>query len=66
MRKATTPKQSLIMQLVELAVNLAMTYLDSGNTERALGDVLRKAIEAYEDYTGEPVDLARIRYQASL
>jgi hypothetical protein len=65
-KEKETRKESVIMHLVDLAVDLANTFLDSGNTERALGDLLLKVIEAHEEFTGEPVDLARIRYQASL
>jgi hypothetical protein len=58
--------ENLIFQLVELAVNLAQTQLDSGNAERALVAVVGKAIEAYEDHTGEPINLSLIRAEARL
>ena len=59
-------KESLIIQLVEFAINLGNTFIDSGNTERALAALAVKTLDAYEDYTGEPINLALIRSQASL
>jgi hypothetical protein len=53
--------RSLVYQLVELAINLAQCELDSGDVEHALWKVVRKAIDAYEDHTGQPLDLNLIR-----
>ncbi len=50
----------LVYQLIELAINLAQSELDSGDVEKALVAVIRKSLQAYEDHTGQPMDLALI------
>jgi hypothetical protein len=51
---------SLVYQLVELAINLAQCELDSGDVEKALWNVVLKSVEAYEDHTGQPIDMHQI------
>jgi hypothetical protein len=53
--------RNLVYQLVELAINLAQCELDSGDVEKALWTVVVKSVEAYEDHTGQPLDLNMIR-----
>jgi hypothetical protein len=46
----------LIFELVELAISLAHTHLDSGDVEQTLLDIVHKGVQAYEDHTGEELD----------
>ena len=46
----------LIFELVELAISLAHTHLDSGDVEQTLLDIIEKGVQAYEDHTGEKLD----------
>ena len=48
--------KDLIFVLVELAISLAHAELDSGDVEQMLLDIIQKAIQAYEDHTGEKLD----------
>ena len=57
---------NLIFQLLELAISLAQTQLDSGDTGRALLDIVQKSVQAYEDHTGESLDVNLIRPESSL
>jgi hypothetical protein len=45
----------LIFELVELAVSLAHSQLDSGDVAPTLLDIATQAVAAYRDHTGEPV-----------
>jgi hypothetical protein len=46
----------LIFRLVDLAISLAQTQMDSGGTTDALLGIVRKGYQAYENHTGEPLD----------
>ena len=57
---------NLIFQLLELAISLAQTQLDRGDTGGALLDIVQKSVQAYEDYTGQSLDVNLIRPESSL
>jgi hypothetical protein len=57
---------TIVYQLVELAINLAQCELDSGDVEKALVAMVRKAMQAYEDHTGEPLQLGLINVEDPL
>jgi hypothetical protein len=48
--------EDLIFELVELAISLAHAELDSEGVEPMLLDIIQKAVQAYEDHTGEKLD----------
>ena len=54
-------KANLILEFVDLAISLIQTHLDSQEAEQTLMDILQKAVQAYEDHTGETLDLSLIR-----
>ena len=47
---------NLIVNLVDLAIALAQSQLDSGDAKQALLGIVRKGVRAYEDHTGKPLD----------
>ena len=49
-------KANLILEFVDLAISLIQTHLDSQEAEQTLVDILQKAVQAYEDHTGETLD----------
>jgi hypothetical protein len=57
---------NLISQLVELAISLAQTQLDSGDTEPTLLDIVHKSVQAYKDHTGESLKVNLIRKEKPL
>ena len=56
-------KRALIIDLMELAVSLADTYLDGGNVAHILLAIVQKGVQAYEDQTGEALDLLLIKLE---
>jgi hypothetical protein len=59
-------KPNLIYELVELAISLAQAHLDSGDLEDTLLDMIHKAAQAYQDQTGEKLNLDLIGAEGSL
>jgi hypothetical protein len=59
-------KPELIFGLVDLAVSLAQTQLDSGDIAPTLLDIARRAAQAYRDHTGETLDPKLIAVEARL
>jgi hypothetical protein len=51
----------LVLKLVDVAISLARTQMDSGGTTQALLAIIQKGARAYEDHTGGPLDLSLIR-----
>jgi hypothetical protein len=51
----------LVLQLVDVAISLAHTQMDSGGTTQALLAIVRKGMRAYEDHTGGPLDPSLIK-----
>ena len=47
---------NLIFDLLELAITLAHTQVDSGDPTETLLDIVQKAVQAYEDHTGNILD----------
>ncbi len=47
---------NLIFELVELAISLGQTQLDGGEVAHTLLDIIQKAVRAYEDHSGEPLN----------
>ena len=52
---------NLIVNLVDVAIALAQSQLDSGDAKQALLGIVQKGVRAYEDHTGEPLDLSLIK-----
>jgi len=52
---------NLIAQLVQLAIYLAKTQLGGADIKHALLDIAQTSVQAYEDHTGQPLDLNLIR-----
>ena len=52
---------NLIVNLVDLAIALAQSQLDSGDAKQALLGIVQKGVRGYEDHTGEPLDLSLIK-----
>jgi hypothetical protein len=59
-------KPDLIFGLVDLAVSLAQTQLDSKDIAPTLLEIARKAAKSYQDHSGEPLDLRLIAVEARL
>ena len=55
---------NLIVNLVDLAIALAQSQLGSGDAKQALLGIAQKGVRAYEDHTGEPLDLSLIKAEA--
>jgi hypothetical protein len=56
----------IVYNLLDVALSLALTQLDPGDTEHVLLDIVQKAARAYKDHTGEPLNLALIGEEAPL
>ena len=52
---------NLILQLVEIAIGLAQSQLDSGTAADTLLGITQKAVQAYKNHTGETLDPALIK-----
>ncbi len=52
---------NLIVNLVDVAIALAQSQLNSGDAKQALLGIVQKGVRAYEDHAGEPLDLALIK-----
>ena len=59
-------KANLILEFVDLAISLIQTHLDSQEAEQTLMDILHKAVQAYEDHTGETLDPRLIAAESRL
>jgi len=59
-------KPNFIFDIVELAVTLAQTQLDSGDVAPTLIDIATKAAAAYRDHTGELLDPGMIGLEETL
>jgi hypothetical protein len=51
----------LILRLVDLAISLAQSQMDSGDVKQALLGIVQKSVRAYTDHTGEPLDPSLIK-----
>jgi len=51
----------VIFRLVDLAISLARTQMDSGDAKQALLGIVQKGAAAYRDHVGEPLDLSLIK-----
>ena len=56
-------KRNLIIELMELAISLADTELDGGDVAHILLGIVRKAVHAYEQRTGEALDPLLIKLE---
>ncbi len=52
---------TLIAQLVDLAISLTKTLLHGKEIRDTLLDIIRTGVQAYEEHTGQPLDLNLIR-----
>jgi hypothetical protein len=59
-------KPELIFGLVDLAVSLAQTQLDSGDIAPTLLSIARRAVGAYQNQTGKTLDPRLIAVEARL
>jgi hypothetical protein len=57
---------NLIFDLVELAVSLAHSHIESADITPTLVEIVQKAVQAYEDHTGESIDPRLIGVEAPL
>ena len=57
---------NLITDLVELAISLAETHTAGQDVAHILVDIVRKAVHAYEDQTGEPLNPSLIRAENAI
>ena len=51
----------LVLDLVDVAISLARTQMDSGDAKQALLAIVQKGAAAYRDHMGEPLDLSLIK-----
>jgi hypothetical protein len=51
----------LVLDLVDLAISLARTQMDSGDAKQALLGIVQKGATAYRDHVGKPIDLSLIK-----
>ena len=51
----------LILRLVDVAIELARSQMDSGDTKQALLGIVQKGMRAYTAHTGEPLDPSLIK-----
>ena len=51
----------LVLKLVDVAISLAQTQMDSSGTTQGLLAIIRKGVRAYEDHTGGPLDPSLIK-----
>jgi hypothetical protein len=51
----------LVLKLVDVAISLAQTQMDSTDTTQALVAIVQKGVRAYEDHTGGPLDPSLIK-----
>ncbi|HEY2383283.1 MAG TPA: hypothetical protein VGK48_19070 [Terriglobia bacterium] len=58
--------QNLILQLIEVAIALAQTQLEPGDTASTLAGIVQRAVAAYEASTGQPLDPLLIKVEAPL
>ena len=57
---------ALITYLVQTAIQIAKTQLDHPQAKVALLDIIQTGVEAYEEHTGQPLDLSLIRFEQPL
>jgi hypothetical protein len=51
----------LILSLVDVAISLARSQIDTGDAKQALLGIVQKSLQAYKDHTGEPLDTSLIK-----
>ena len=51
----------LILRLVDTAISLARSQMDSDDAKQALIDIVQKGLRAYTEHTGEPLDQSLIK-----
>jgi hypothetical protein len=59
-------KPEVVFGLVQLAISLAQTQLDPRDIAPTLLEIVRKAVQSYQDHTGEPLDAKLIAMEARL
>ena len=57
---------NLVFQLVEVAISLAQSQVDTGKVANTLLGIIQKSVIAYESHTGETLDPALIRAEEPL
>jgi hypothetical protein len=51
----------LVLDLVDVAISLARTQMDSGDAKQVLLAIVQKGATAYRDRIGEPLDPSLIK-----
>ena len=57
---------NLIFQLIDNAISLAQSQLDSGDVANTLLGVIRRSVQAYESHTGKTLDPLLIKPEGSI
>ena len=57
---------ALITQLIDLAIALAQTQLSGDDKAKALLGIIQRAVQAYQQHTGEPIDPSLIQQENAL
>jgi hypothetical protein len=57
---------NLILQLIQVAIGLAQSQLNPADTTNTLLGIVQRAVKAYEDQTGRPIDLSLIKPEAPI
>ena len=57
---------TLIFELVELAITLAQAHMESDDVKDTLVDIITKAVQAYHEHTGEPLDPQMVGIESTL
>ena len=57
---------NLILRLVQIAISLAQTQVNGDDIRKSLLGVIQQGVQAYEDHTGEHVDIRLIRSEEPL
>ena len=58
--------KDVIYELVELALSLMQTQLKDDDFETAVLDIIEKALHAYEEQTGEPLNPQLVQAQLAI
>jgi hypothetical protein len=56
----------LVLQLVQVAISLAQSQLNSKDAASALLRIVQRASQAYEAQTGQPINLELIKPEAPI
>jgi hypothetical protein len=58
--------QNLILQLIEVAIALAQSQLQPGDSASTMLGIVQRAVSAYEANTGQPMDPSLIKAETPL